>query len=71
MEQYRIELGLYVLDDKAERGRWTPTPLVEQLRAYINNPADAIGELDPSALAATHQTAATKAHLSDPALAAD
>ena len=71
MEQYRIELGLYVLDNNAARGRWTPTPLVEQLRAYINNPADAIGELHPSALAATHQTAATKAHLSDPALAAD
>jgi|ERR1041384_666787 beta-glucosidase/6-phospho-beta-glucosidase/beta-galactosidase len=64
MEQYRIELGLYVLNGKATHGRWTPTPLVEQLRNYINNPLDSIGALDPSALAATRQTAATRAHLS-------
>ncbi len=65
MEQYRIELGLYVHDNNAARGRWTPTPLVEQLRTYINNPADAIGALDPTALAATHRTDATAAHLTD------
>ncbi len=65
-EQYRIELGLYVLDEQAQHGRWTATPLVEQLRGYINDPATAIGELDPSALADTHQTPALRAHLSDP-----
>jgi beta-glucosidase/6-phospho-beta-glucosidase/beta-galactosidase len=70
-EQYRIELGLYVLDESGTHGRWTPTPLVDQLRSYINNPTDAIGLLDPSALAATHQTDATKAHLRDTAVAAD
>ncbi|MFL6211631.1 MAG: family 1 glycosylhydrolase [Pyrinomonadaceae bacterium] len=70
-EQYRIELGLYVLDESGAHGRWSPTPLVEQLRTYINNPNDSIGPLDSNALAATHQTDATKAHLRDTALAAD
>ncbi|HEX8180004.1 MAG TPA: hypothetical protein VF525_10720, partial [Pyrinomonadaceae bacterium] len=71
MEQYRIELGLYVLDDKGAQGRWKSTPLVEQLQTYINDPAAAIGALQAEVLTNTHQTNATKAHLSDPALAAD
>jgi beta-glucosidase/6-phospho-beta-glucosidase/beta-galactosidase len=43
IEAYRIELGLYTLNDDGARRR--PTPLVEQWRAYVANPFEAIGEL--------------------------
>ena len=52
LEQYRLELGLFRLDDDPApgAGRWCSTDLVEQFRAYADNPADAIGALDPAAL---------------------
>jgi hypothetical protein len=49
-EQYRIELGLYRLADHQPRARWTPTPLVEQFRAFSADPAASIGTLDAAAL---------------------
>jgi hypothetical protein len=45
LEQYRLELGLYTLDESAGGGRWRATPLVEQLRGDIDNPDEAIGPL--------------------------
>jgi beta-glucosidase len=44
MEDYRIELGLYKLND-AGSPRWIQTPLVDQMRSYINDPEEAIGPL--------------------------
>jgi beta-glucosidase len=62
--QYRIELGLYRLsDDIAAQGRWSATPLVEQFREYVANPAASIGELDHAALDAALQSDATRAAL--------
>jgi beta-glucosidase/6-phospho-beta-glucosidase/beta-galactosidase len=45
MEDYRIELGLYRLNGEEGKGRWRATPLVEQMRSYINNSTEAIGPL--------------------------
>jgi hypothetical protein len=45
LEDYRIELGLYTLDGREGRPRWQPTPLVEQMRGYINNPDQSVGTL--------------------------
>ncbi len=52
LEQYRLELGLFRLDDEPapDAGRWRSTALVGQFRDYADNPADAIGTLDPGAL---------------------
>jgi beta-glucosidase/6-phospho-beta-glucosidase/beta-galactosidase len=63
LEHYRLELGLYRLnDDPAREGRWSATPLVEQMRGYIANSAESVGALDPSALAPALKTDACKAH---------
>jgi len=48
LEEYRLELGLYTLGESAGP-RWQPTPLVEQLRGYIADPAAAIGTLNSGA----------------------
>jgi beta-glucosidase len=45
LEDYRIELGLYTLDGREGRPRWQPTPLVERMRGYINNPDESVGPL--------------------------
>jgi beta-glucosidase len=44
VERYRLELGLYRLNDSKDGGRWAATPLVDQLRSYINHPAEAVGD---------------------------
>jgi beta-glucosidase/6-phospho-beta-glucosidase/beta-galactosidase len=44
VEQYRLELGLYKLGRAGEL-RWVPTPLVEQFRACVSHPAEAVGTL--------------------------
>jgi beta-glucosidase/6-phospho-beta-glucosidase/beta-galactosidase len=44
VERYRLELGLYKLSEGEEK-RWQPTPLVEQIHGYIENPLEAIGPL--------------------------
>jgi beta-glucosidase/6-phospho-beta-glucosidase/beta-galactosidase len=44
VEQYRLELGLYKLG-RAGEPRWIPTPLVEQFRACVSHPAEAVGTL--------------------------
>jgi len=49
LDHYRLELGLYTLDGPLEgqegRPRWRPTPLVDQFRGYVADPAAAVGEL--------------------------
>jgi beta-glucosidase/6-phospho-beta-glucosidase/beta-galactosidase len=47
VERYRIELGLYTLDDSSGDQRWNATPLVEQFRAFVREPAQAVGDLAP------------------------
>ena len=49
-EAYRIELGLYTSRDPGDpgAGRWKPTPLVEKLRAFVEDPARAVGPLVPA-----------------------
>jgi hypothetical protein len=42
---YRLELGLYSLNDEAGGPRWRPTPLVEQMRDCINNPNLSVGAM--------------------------
>jgi beta-glucosidase/6-phospho-beta-glucosidase/beta-galactosidase len=45
LENYRLELGLYKLNGQDGKGRWQPTPLVDQFRSFIKNSAEAIGTL--------------------------
>jgi beta-glucosidase len=45
LEEYRLELGLYTLDDSSEGARWRATPLVEQFRGYASDPEASIGPL--------------------------
>lgn len=43
VERYRLELGMYRLQDSGPR--WAPTPLVEQWRCAVANPAESVGTL--------------------------
>jgi hypothetical protein len=43
VDQYRLELGIYRLSDENGTGRWAVTPLVDQLRNFVNHPDEAIG----------------------------
>jgi beta-glucosidase len=45
LENYYLELGLYGLNREASGPRWQPTPLVEQFRGYVADPAAAVGTL--------------------------
>ena len=45
LENYYLELGLYGLNREASGPRWEPTPLVEQFRGYVADPAAAVGTL--------------------------
>jgi hypothetical protein len=45
-EDYRIELGLYTLNGKCSRPRWQPSPLVDQMRSYINDSDLSVGTLN-------------------------
>ena len=48
LEEYRIDLGLFTLDDGRPEDRWRATPLVEQFQSYVADPAQAIGRLEGS-----------------------
>jgi hypothetical protein len=48
IEKYRIELGLFRLSDEPAVERWLATPLVEDMRSCIQNPAQRMGELFPA-----------------------
>ena len=45
LEEYRVELGLYKLGEGGGAPRWNASALVEQLRAYISHPEEAVGAL--------------------------
>jgi hypothetical protein len=45
LEQYRLELGLYRLNE-GHGSRWRATPLVEQFRSLISRTEEAVGPLD-------------------------
>src|SRR5262249_54666801 len=38
LDDYRLDLGLYALDQGGAETRWRATPLVEQFRDYVANP---------------------------------
>jgi beta-glucosidase/6-phospho-beta-glucosidase/beta-galactosidase len=48
LSSYHLELGLYKLATPANGQRWRPTPLVEQFKSYVADPAAAIGTLRPT-----------------------
>lgn len=50
VEQYKLELGLYRLQEDTGAGRWGSTPLVEQFQFYVRNPAEVVGEIPASGL---------------------
>ena len=45
IESFYLELGLYRLNRQAEGRRWIDTPLVEQMRAYVDDPLGSVGDL--------------------------
>jgi beta-glucosidase/6-phospho-beta-glucosidase/beta-galactosidase len=46
LDRYRIELGLYTLDESQPGSRWHATPLVDQFRSSIKNAAEVVGEME-------------------------
>jgi beta-glucosidase len=49
VEHYYIDLGLYKLNPAGGARRWQATPLVQQLRTYIERPEETIGPFVPAA----------------------
>ena len=45
VEDFRLDLGLYSLAPEGSERRWEPTPLVEQFRRHVADPAVAVGEV--------------------------
>lgn len=45
LENYYLELGIYKLN-RGEGKRWLETPLVEQMKQIVQNPAESIGQLN-------------------------
>lgn len=46
LERYRFELGMFQLAKGNEEPRFRPTPLVQEYQRYIQNPAQAVGDLN-------------------------
>jgi beta-glucosidase len=46
LENFYLELGIYKLNQTGEGKRWLETPLVEQMRQAIQNPAESVGTLN-------------------------
>jgi beta-glucosidase len=68
LDHYRLELGLYTLDgplhSRNGRPRWRATPLVEQIRGYVRDPARSVGELQrPGAIGAGESARESKGGL--------
>ena len=49
LQEYHLDLGLYTLAPAGSRRRWDATPLVEQFRGYVADPAAAVGTLETAA----------------------
>ena len=45
LESFYLELGLYRLNRENSGPRWIPTPLVEQMKGYIDDSAASVGDL--------------------------
>lgn len=45
LEDFYLELGLYRLNRKSATPRWIPTPLVDQMKGYIADPHQSVGDL--------------------------
>jgi hypothetical protein len=45
LENFYLELGLYHLNRMADGPRWIPSQLVPEMRKYISDPLNAIGEV--------------------------
>ena len=45
LESFYLELGLYKLNRKSRGGRWIETPLVNQIKSYIDDPFASVGDL--------------------------
>lgn len=45
LEDYYLELGLYKLNRETVGKRWLPTPIVEQMKRYIENSGESVGKL--------------------------
>jgi beta-glucosidase len=50
LEDYRLDLGLYTLQDGAAERRWRSTPLVEQFHSVVSDPEDSVGSMGPHAV---------------------
>lgn len=46
LENYYLELGLYKLNREAGGKRWLPTPIVEQMKGYVANSREFVGDLN-------------------------
>lgn len=45
LESFYLELGLYRLNRQAEGHRWIATPLVEQIKSYIDDSRTSVGDM--------------------------
>jgi len=45
LENFYLELGLYQLNREEKGKRWLETPLVEQMKSYVNNSEITVGDL--------------------------
>ncbi|MFL6468901.1 MAG: family 1 glycosylhydrolase [Pyrinomonadaceae bacterium] len=45
IESFYLELGLYRLNRENAGRRWLPTPLVDQIKGYIHDPARSVGDI--------------------------
>ena len=58
LESFYLELGLFRLNRGAPNGRWIDTPLVEKMRAYVQNSAESIGEIASQSVSSEAPSAA-------------
>lgn len=52
LEDFYLELGLYNLNREAAKPRWLPTPIVEQMKGYVKNSSESVGDLNLQQMAA-------------------
>jgi beta-glucosidase/6-phospho-beta-glucosidase/beta-galactosidase len=52
LEDFYLELGLYKLNREAAKPRWLQTPIVEQMKGYVKNSNESIGNLNLQQMAA-------------------
>ncbi len=60
LENFYLELGLFRLNRGGPNGRWIDTPLVEKMRAYVNDSAESIGQMGSQSVISETPSAALK-----------